>query len=321
MKTIAYLLLFACNAAIAFPTMLTYGYKSCTTCHVSQTGGGILTPYGKGAARDILSEYDSVPQIPLPEWLSIGGDLRVLQTRLATKGYTNKKFTLMQADLEVAVGDEKIKAVGSVGYQNPATQAYSGTDIFSRRHFLQYTPSPNVSIQLGRNSQGYGLNWPDHWLIQKAALGFGEGTEAYQIRIGVIGQEYEASAYLTKEKALGTRLLLNSSNYQIGFNTYTAGQRFTAGPELNVAISQLSIFANLDADFPATGPAIFYRTVRFNYELQRGIHLWAVHESTTDRILAHTFGVNLYPAVHLEISAAIQFSQIQVGWLMGHLYL
>src|SRR5271170_7738780 len=83
--------------AHGFPEMARIGYQNCIACHVSPTGGGVLTPYGRGMTSDILSTWhadgedaighglikdkDGKPYAT-PDWLQLGGDSRWIQTYL-----------------------------------------------------------------------------------------------------------------------------------------------------------------------------------------------------------------------------------------------
>ena len=51
--------LWVASAAQAFPEMVRYGYVNCTSCHVSLSGGGLLTDYGREIAREKLAMFKS----------------------------------------------------------------------------------------------------------------------------------------------------------------------------------------------------------------------------------------------------------------------
>src|ERR1035437_6993722 len=71
------------KTALAFPENVRHGYVNCTSCHVSPSGGGVLTPYGRQQVKDLLSTWSTETEAGLaegllqtPEWLNLGGDLR-----------------------------------------------------------------------------------------------------------------------------------------------------------------------------------------------------------------------------------------------------
>ena len=107
-------LLFNLNQAHAYPELVRHGYVNCTSCHVSPTGGGILTSYGRQLSAEILSssaregEGDFIyGALGLPEWLDLGGDLRSVVTYRDTPLIRQSQLILMQADLEAVLHYEE----------------------------------------------------------------------------------------------------------------------------------------------------------------------------------------------------------------------
>ena len=43
------------NNSWAFPEMVRHNYSNCSSCHVSPSGGGVLTQYGRELSSAILS--------------------------------------------------------------------------------------------------------------------------------------------------------------------------------------------------------------------------------------------------------------------------
>src|SRR4051812_13294315 len=69
----------------AFPELVRHGYVNCIACHVSPTGGGVLTQYGRELSREILSTWGIQNEneskfaygiIKTPEWLDAIGEYR-----------------------------------------------------------------------------------------------------------------------------------------------------------------------------------------------------------------------------------------------------
>src|SRR5665213_92015 len=74
------------KVAMAFPEMIRHGYVNCTSCHVSPSGGGVLTQYGRQLSGDLLSMAATEKETPFlhglvqtPEWLLGGGDFRAVE--------------------------------------------------------------------------------------------------------------------------------------------------------------------------------------------------------------------------------------------------
>jgi hypothetical protein len=189
--------------AWAYPENIRYGYINCTTCHVSPTGGGILTPYGRSLSAEI-STWGSESEaqflygaVKLPTWLNAGGDFRGVQTWADTPTYTQGMFIRMQSDLEaqVTIGKLSLVASGGFGTGQVPTDFWSGS-FFSREHYALYQATDNLALRAGKFEAAYGVNEPNHvWLI-KRDLGWGdEGSETYNIEASWIAETF--NVYLT----------------------------------------------------------------------------------------------------------------------------
>ncbi|MFM8315618.1 MAG: hypothetical protein ACKOA8_15160, partial [Deltaproteobacteria bacterium] len=45
------------SLALSYPEFIRHGYMNCTSCHVSPTGGGALTEYGRSLSDEVLSRW------------------------------------------------------------------------------------------------------------------------------------------------------------------------------------------------------------------------------------------------------------------------
>src|SRR5436190_6515955 len=93
------------NQALAFPEMIRHGYVNCTTCHVSPSGGGTLTEYGRELSKEVLSTWSKEGEANMayglvkpPEWLLFGGDYRSVYVYRDTPLYRDGRYILMQTD-------------------------------------------------------------------------------------------------------------------------------------------------------------------------------------------------------------------------------
>src|SRR5262245_50663216 len=76
----AALLICIAGRAHAYPQFQMSRDKTCTGCHISPAGGGLLTENGLVTAETI-SQWGTAPEffygkVPTPGWLVLGGDLR-----------------------------------------------------------------------------------------------------------------------------------------------------------------------------------------------------------------------------------------------------
>lgn len=175
------------NSAQAFPIMVTKGYPACASCHVSPTGGGVLTDYGRGSAGDLLStwSYENEQSITHgayeyltgksdnPSPVMVQGNLRHVTIN---KSKTEQLNIFMQKEAEVAVAiDDRLTVVGSIGQY---AQGNEQVKQYRRRYVLYQNGSQHFSFRVGKFIPAYGLNMDDHTLGVRSGLGYGEGTES-----------------------------------------------------------------------------------------------------------------------------------------------
>lgn len=196
----------------AFPEMIRHGYVSCTACHVSPSGGGVLTPYGRELSRELMStwgrEHESKflygwlekkepgnAEAEEPGPLRLGGDIRAVQTFRENSQFRRGNFIAMQADLELGVDDGKYAAIVGVGLQ-PSNRA--GKDLnqfFSRKHYFLVRLTDEKSIRVGKFLKSFGLNLADHYISVRRDLRWDFGMERYNLEYADLGEK--VSTFLT----------------------------------------------------------------------------------------------------------------------------
>ncbi len=183
MKTIILLsLFFSGNYALGFPDNIRHGYTNCTTCHVSPSGGGLLSAYGRSLSRELMSTWGAKDEEHLLHGLGkmseesmekyfFGGDIRYLSLS-ETKGKEreNEGF-LMQAQARVGVAFEKLKFIFNIGkIANPRESAK--IEPVSTEYYLLWSPKEEIYLRAGRFEPIYGIKMPDHDLWIKKEIGF-----------------------------------------------------------------------------------------------------------------------------------------------------
>lgn len=178
------------STAVAFPSTIRKNYPSCASCHVSPSGGGVLTGYGRGSGDEFLpswaregegaSLYGATAANPT---LALGGDVRWVKVeRRDVRSYTKSEF-LMQADAEPALTIGKLTLAGQGGkYASGTRQEFQ-----SRRHYALIR-NGNFTVRAGRFTPNYGLNLANHTALIRDLLGFGQGTETYNLETGYQGE-------------------------------------------------------------------------------------------------------------------------------------
>ena len=204
MKFLTLVLLFVCTRAYAFPENIRHGYVNCTSCHVSPTGGGTLTPYGRALSGELMSTWaykneggflhGAISDEKMPEWLMIGGDLRSVQTYLDTKTSSQAKYIPMQEDIEVALQAKKVTLDLEFGKIEDPTNRRFG----SRRYFAMYNVTDELTARVGRFYPQFGLAIPDHYAINRKNLGFDEGYERNNAEVAWNGETYSAFATVSQ---------------------------------------------------------------------------------------------------------------------------
>ena len=340
----------------SFPEMVKKDYPNCTACHHSPSGGGVLTAYGRELSRELLSRWNSGESesqfaylYTPPESISLGGDLRFLQTYKDTQFRRTAQYFIMQADLEAAVTLGQFSGVGTLGIRK-------GGGALGRRHYLVYRPMDPVSIRLGRFMPTFGINTADHVIVTKRGLGFDQETETYNFETAWVGENL--NAYLTavggrpddssldREKGAALQLsLLISEKHKLGLSYFygskTSSNRHLGGPFGIFGLSPSLVFlAEWDFQSKNTGltsgtPSGFVNYHKLDYELTQGLHAFLSQEfsqlSSNDastRSEIYSIGAQFFPRPHFELLAqwqkqkivAVSDNFIDIAWLLIHFY-
>lgn len=331
--------------ALGFPENARLGYATgCTGCHLSPSGGGALTTYGRSTAEELSTfRWEKSGQIfgalEQPEWLALGGDGRHV---LIQTPYFRRQFW-MQNDLELGLRlSPEVWLAGSAGVYGPERVAEY------RRHYLLWVPGRNVSVRLGRFTEAYGLGLPDHTSATRRPLGFNEGQETVnaELRVhgdlgevfltGLFGKEGEVSfkgdEYRGKARDSGVSLRASAalgSKFQVGgsyrYLVDTERAENTFGAFLSGGLTRdLYLLSEVDrllsysiGGSPPTHQDVSY--TELGYEVFRGIHLLSTYEF--ERSTRYGYGLTWYPLPHVEISGRAKHQDgLWQSLLLTHLY-
>lgn len=231
----------------AFPENVRHGYFSCTACHVSPSGGGVLTPYGRSLSAELMSTWgttktsgflfsDNEDEHKNPPWWRANVFLRGVQTRRNTPTVEKAQFIPMQADFETGVDTEKFAVIATGGFRaKDPTQSKELSRFFSRRHYALYRPSENWTVRAGKFMFSFGLNGPDHVTATRRGLGWDQGSESYNLETSYISEKYstifsaisdapaESLAIKDRGFAINESYFLGSDS-KIGFSGFIGGQ-------------------------------------------------------------------------------------------------
>lgn len=340
------ILILVTRPAFCFPEMARHGYVNCISCHVSPTGGGTLTPYGRQLSREVLSHFGKEGEeqflynaVSLPEWLLAGGDFRAIQLYRNTPVIREARVIPMQVDLEAAALYKNFSVDATVGPQEaPQTQPPQDT-LFSRRHFIAYRPSDTTSIRAGKFFPAFGINLPDHAVVTKRGLGWNENGETYNLEFAYLGDAiniYGTGIFgrpdfptLNRETggALNTSYFF-SDRYKVGlsyfYGTNNTVNRHLTGPFAILGFTphffllseiDLQNYLPKDSVTPVQWGLVDYE--RLDYEFFQGFHGFLTQEySQLDFQASNTInrfyglGVQYFPRPHFEFQLFWQKQQI-----------
>ena len=251
----------------AFPENVRHGYFSCTACHVSPSGGGVLTLYGRSLSNELMSTWGSTKisgfMFSNPEddskiqWLRQQVFLKGVQTYRNTPAVEKAKFIPMEADYEVGADLEKFALVSTFGFRsNDSSQDLK--EFFSRRHYGLYRFTDQIVGRIGKFMQSFGLNGPDHITATRRGLGWDQGSESHNLEMNYIAESFNHTLTLIsnspEEKSVkkDQGASINSSYYwknnsRIGLSAYRGGQsdfdRIVFGPYATISLTE-KLFLN-----------------------------------------------------------------------------
>lgn len=200
MKKLFFSLLFtglalSAREAMSHEIMVSHGYFSCTACHRSATGAGILTEYGKGIATATSLVGGEYHPGGVKKWLSVGGKLdHTIQARLAHVDTSRKDRVFpMQVDYLANLTLSEKNEIAFTLARAPNSARILGSDqtveeagglhaYFVRKLLYTHTFDKKMQLQVGRDFVAYGLNIDDHSLYIRAQNKFGVTDFPTQIR-------------------------------------------------------------------------------------------------------------------------------------------
>lgn len=293
----------------AEPKYLSKQYTRCTTCHISPTGGGLLSAYGRSLSHRELSTTGAVPTPagePEPQpgeeaflWnalrdalgpVQLGVNLRPSHLRYDIAGFSSDRNLLMTADVQAAVKVNDWVFFGQVGRELDEGRF----TLDSSEYWAGRQPDEGIGFRAGRFMPAYGVRFADHTSYNRVYL----GLEQYDQILGV-EVSHSRGRYLT-QVAVGGRAeplfdddgreaFMTTGRVQadLGAKTTLVGsalfraesdvepQSGAAGAALGFApMSRLSTWTQVDGVFADGQPTSYVLTNETAFEVYRG--LWAV---------------------------------------------
>jgi len=188
--------------ALAYPQFQLSRDQTCTSCHLSPEGGDLLSENG-GVFVQNMATFGQAPEffynkVPLPSWLTVGGDFR------GALGYVRapQQYLVgfpMQLDLYVAAKlPAHLRFHLTGGYRPPETGNEAATYFWSREHYLMWSQQEDgtegLFVRVGRFMPIFGLRYAEHPTYTRRYGGTALYTETYGLAVEYINPQYEVHA-------------------------------------------------------------------------------------------------------------------------------
>ncbi len=355
------LLILSAPQVFAYPELVKHGYPNCMACHVSPSGGGALTEYGRALSKELLSTWGTEKEtrflyfIPTTEKIAFGGDLRYVNVKTTTPQGTFERGIFMQRDIEVALTLGKWTFDVAAGTYDPQLQ--NENQFISRRHYAIYQAEDELTIRAGRFYPSFGIYIPEHNTYIRRGLGWDHNRESYNLEgawqnekwnffaTGIFGRpddktlKREAGGALSAAYNPTDKIKVGGSYYYGETDEIT---HHYVGPYAIVGLSHSlyllsQITATREFQYTAADPVWGLVTYnRFDYEFYKGMHVFLMQEfrqsnfdagNTRGDVLG--VGLQFFPRPHWEFQAVVQkvysqgFSNTPADnlYLLAHFYL
>lgn len=316
MKFIIFIIIYlimASDYALAYPESVRLSYSSCSACHVSPSGQGLLTKYGQ-ATQEELAIYSKIGMgenlyglYETPYSLLIGGDVRWLHFWRSDEYSDSYRRFLMQAELEVGLRlGKQITIVGSVGNYNLDLPIDSDQEFNAKspRYYALIKPNRKLAIRVGKFFQAYGLMTSDHTLNIRRGLYFNQGQETYNLESTIYfkGGELILSHSNGNDEGMEAANTVRFAHYltkrsQIGLSYYRSQMNEAFGLFSSVGFTK-EFYLLSEIDRKESDKTLTYNLL--GYEFIHGIHARVGHQYTSKTQNVYTYQFQIFPIPHLE---------------------
>jgi hypothetical protein len=192
------------HRAAAYPQYQLGREPTCSGCHLSPSGGGLLHENGLAVA-EAMSQFGTAPEVmygtlPLPGWLALGGDLRGAVGYFRTPDSTVTGFP-MQADLYAHAASHGFSVQLTVGVRPAQWIRGNGTPgvidrLWSREHYVMWQQHPGgndgLYVRAGRFLPVFGLRLVEHVAYTRRYGGMPLYAETYAAAVEYVTPAWEA---------------------------------------------------------------------------------------------------------------------------------
>lgn len=165
------------NSLFAYQDFLRHGYSHCQSCHVSPHGGGALTSYGKGAAREFSAIFRGLEDPGLP----FGADLKYIyfETDDRKDDFFMEKSVYYHLELDKYFSG--YVSGGQYGKQDRQEV---------REAWIKFNYEDFLQLRVGRYLRPYNSNFFDHTLLTTK---IGQGRETSNVELVLAAKFFKFS--------------------------------------------------------------------------------------------------------------------------------
>lgn len=198
---IAFVAVVGMRTAAAYPQFQLARDQTCTGCHISPDGGGLLNENGASVAETI-SQWGTNPEfmygaLSTPSWLQLGGDLRGA-AGFVYPGVSSAAAYPMQVDIDGRAETHGVSANVVVGFRSYNEEATPLHVIWPREHYLMWQQNPGENegfyIRAGHLMPTYGLRLAEHVVYTQRFGGKPLFHEVYALAASYVRAAYEVHA-------------------------------------------------------------------------------------------------------------------------------
>jgi hypothetical protein len=207
------LFLFSIKAE-AYPDFISYGYKSCMTCHYSGAGSGQLNDYGRAlfaseftsnlfsnkTPEQLSDESGFLGATELPWWIRPGFKYRGLwfKNRVGSSNSTDR-WIHMQLDFDMTFlldKSQNLIFVSNLSYFPVPARFRNSIETkpspwISKQHYFRYKLDKEFFIYAGLMDKVFGIRHPDHTAVNRAELGLGIADQSHSVAIQNFNNLYD----------------------------------------------------------------------------------------------------------------------------------
>jgi hypothetical protein len=196
--TIVVVLAGLAGRADAYPQFQLSHDQTCTGCHISPAGGNLLNENGLAVA-DSMAQFSTAPEffydaLPLPTWLTLGGDLRSASGFMATPEKVLAYFP-MQIEAYAAATFGSFSLHTNFGPRPSQFGNEAATYVWAREHYLMWQQeaggSEGLYVRAGRFMPVFGLRLAEHPLYIRRYGGTQLYADTYGLHVAYIKPQWE----------------------------------------------------------------------------------------------------------------------------------